>query len=111
MFKKQQHVVSVLDVPDFVQLLREATYEEEDCERAHAACDRLEEFLSKAGPEVRRLGNVIASNQPRLLFIPFVRLLFRPACCLRPHYTRTQAEYDQPARPDGLKSLHLVNSA
>jgi len=52
MFKKQ-HVASVLDVPDFVRFLRDAVYEEEDCERVHAACDRMEEFLSKAGPEIR----------------------------------------------------------
>ncbi len=52
MFKKQS-LVSVLDVPTFVQLLREAVYEEEDCERVRAACDRLEEFLSNAGTEVR----------------------------------------------------------
>jgi len=52
MFKKQ-HVVSVLDVPDFVQLLTDAAYEKEHCERVHAACDRLEEFLSKAGTEAR----------------------------------------------------------
>ncbi len=52
MFKKR-HVVSVLDVPDFVQLLTDAAYEEENCERVHAACDRLEEFLSNAGTEIR----------------------------------------------------------
>src|SRR5439155_441779 len=52
MFKKQ-HVASVLDVPDFVRFLRDAVYEEEDCERVHATCDRMEEFLSKAGPEIR----------------------------------------------------------
>src|SRR5206468_11819298 len=52
MFKKQ-HFASVLDVLDFVRFLRDAVYEEEDCERVHAACDRMEEFLSKAGPEIR----------------------------------------------------------
>ena len=52
MFKKQR-VVSALDVPNFVHLLHDAVYEEEDCERVHAACDRMEEFLSKAGPEIR----------------------------------------------------------
>ncbi len=52
MFKKQ-HVVSVLDVPDFVQSLTDAVYEKEHCERVHAACDRLEEFLSNAGTEIR----------------------------------------------------------
>jgi len=53
MFKKH-HFASVLDVPDFIRFLRDAVYEEEeDCERAHAACDRMEEFLSKAGPEIR----------------------------------------------------------
>ncbi len=52
MFKKQ-HAVSALDVTNFVQLLHDAVYEEEDCERVHAACDRMEEFLSKAGPEIR----------------------------------------------------------
>ncbi len=52
MFKKQG-VVSVLDVPTFVQLLRDAVYEEEDCERVNAACDRVEEFLSRAGTEIR----------------------------------------------------------
>ena len=52
MFRKQR-VVSVLDVPDFVRFLHDAVYEEEDCERVHAACDRMEEFLSKAGPEIR----------------------------------------------------------
>ena len=38
MFKKQ-HVASVPDV--------------DDCKRVHAACDRMEEFLTKAGPEIR----------------------------------------------------------
>ena len=52
MFTKQC-TVSVLDVPDFVRFLRDAVYEEEDCGRVHAACDRMEEFLSKAGPEIR----------------------------------------------------------
>src|SRR5437899_12717070 len=52
MFKKQ-HFASVLDVPDFIRFLRDAVYEEKDCERVHAACDRMEEFLSKAGPEIR----------------------------------------------------------
>ena len=52
MFKKQ-HAVSALDVTNFVQLLHDAVYEEEDCERVHAACDRMEEFVSKAGPEIR----------------------------------------------------------
>jgi len=41
MFKKQR-VVSALDVPNFVHLLHDAVYEEEDCERVHAACDRME---------------------------------------------------------------------
>jgi hypothetical protein len=51
---KKQHLASVLDVPDFVRFLCDAVYEEEeDCERVHAACDRMEEFLSKAGPEIR----------------------------------------------------------
>jgi hypothetical protein len=49
----KQCTVSVLDVPNFVRFLRDAVYEEEDCERIHAACDRMEEFLSKAGPEIR----------------------------------------------------------
>jgi len=36
MFKKQ-NVVSVLDIPDFVQLLTDAVYKEEDhCERVQA---------------------------------------------------------------------------
>ena len=52
MFKKQR-VVAILDVPDFVRFQRDAVYEEEGCERVHAACDRMEEFLSKAGPEIR----------------------------------------------------------
>src|SRR6266516_7914104 len=52
MFKKQ-HAVSALDVTNFVQLLHDAVYEEEECERVHAACDRMEEFLTKAGPEIR----------------------------------------------------------
>src|SRR5207247_10123141 len=52
MFRKQ-HVASVLDVTNFVQLLHDAVYEEEDCERVDAACDRMEEFLSKAGPDFR----------------------------------------------------------
>ena len=52
---KKQGVASVLDVADFVQLLRDAVYEEEDCERAHAASDRLEEFLKQSGPEIRDL--------------------------------------------------------
>ena len=52
MFRKQR-VVSVLDVTNFVQLLHDAVYEEEDRERVHAACDRMEEFLSKAGPDFR----------------------------------------------------------
>ena len=52
MFKKQ-HVASVLDVSQFLQLLTDAVYEEEHCERVHAACDRVEEFLSNAGTEVR----------------------------------------------------------
>ena len=52
MFKKQ-HAVSALDVTNFVQLLHDAVDEEEDCERVHAACDRMEEFVSKAGPEIR----------------------------------------------------------
>ena len=50
MFKKQR--AAVLDVTNFVQLLHDAVYEEE-CERVHAARDRLEEFLSKVGPEIR----------------------------------------------------------
>ena len=52
MFKKQP-VASVLDVPDFVRFLHGAVYEEKDCERVQAACDRMEEFLSKAGPDFR----------------------------------------------------------
>src|SRR6266567_1687039 len=52
MFKKQ-HVASVLDVPDFVRFLRDGVYEEDDCKRVHPACDRMEEFLTKAGPEIR----------------------------------------------------------
>ena len=52
MFKKQ-NVASVLDVTNFMQLLHDAVYEEEGCERVHAACDRMEEFLSKADPEIR----------------------------------------------------------
>ena len=52
MFKKQ-HVASVPDVTNFVQLLHGAVYEEKDCERVHETCDRMEEFLSKAGPDFR----------------------------------------------------------
>ena len=52
MFKKQR-AVSVPDVTNFVQLLHDAVYEEKDCERVHATCDRMEEFLSKAGPDFR----------------------------------------------------------
>ena len=50
---KKQRVVSVLDVPDFIRFLRDAVYEEKDCERVHAACDRMEEFLSNTGTEIR----------------------------------------------------------
>jgi hypothetical protein len=52
MFTKQC-TFSVLDVPDFVRFLCDAVYEEEGCERVHATCDRMEEFLSKGGPEIR----------------------------------------------------------
>jgi hypothetical protein len=52
MFKKQ-HFASVLDVPDFVQLLTHALYDQAQCERAHPAWDRVEEFLSRAGSEIR----------------------------------------------------------
>jgi hypothetical protein len=51
MFKKER-VVSLLDVVDFTQLLHDAVHEER-CERVRAACDRVEEFLSHAGKEVR----------------------------------------------------------
>ena len=51
MFKKQR-VVSLLDLLDFTQLLHDAVHEER-CERVRAACDRVEEFLSHAGKEVR----------------------------------------------------------
>jgi len=51
MFKKQP-VVSLLDVLDFTQLLHDAVHEGR-CERVRSACDRVEEFLSHAGKEVR----------------------------------------------------------
>ncbi len=51
MLTKQR--ITLLDVPTFVELLCDAVYEEEDCERVHAACDRVEEFLSEAGTEIR----------------------------------------------------------
>src|SRR2546422_4797332 len=35
------------DVPDVVRFLRDAVYEQEDCERVHAACDRMEEFEAR----------------------------------------------------------------
>ena len=55
MFKKQQ-AVAVLDVPRLVQLLTDAMYKEEGhCERVHSACDQVEEFLSKAGTEMREM--------------------------------------------------------
>ena len=55
MFKKQQEV-SVLDVPRLVQLLTDAVHEEDGSrERVHSACDRMEDFLSKAGTEIREV--------------------------------------------------------
>jgi hypothetical protein len=51
MFKKQ-HGGSVRDALHVVQLLADAVYEEEQ-ERVRAACDRVEEFLSNAGTEIR----------------------------------------------------------
>ncbi len=32
---------------DVVRFLRDAVYEQEDCERVHAACDRMEEFEAR----------------------------------------------------------------
>lgn len=52
---KRQHIASVLDVPDFVQLLAHALYEQAQRERVHPALDRAEEFLSKAGTEIREM--------------------------------------------------------
>jgi hypothetical protein len=54
---KKKHVVSVLDIPDFVQLLTDAVHELEQGrrERVHSACDRMEDFLSKAGTEIREM--------------------------------------------------------
>ncbi len=43
----------------------------------------------------RRLGNVITANQPRLLRVPGVRFLLRPARGLRPCYSSAQADHDQ----------------
>jgi hypothetical protein len=55
MFKKQ-NAVSVLDIPDFVQLLTDVMYNQEDhCKRVHSACERMEDFLSKAGTEIREM--------------------------------------------------------
>ena len=55
MFEKQ-NAVSVLDIPDFVQLLTDVMYnKEDDCKRVHSACDRMEDFLSKAGTEIREM--------------------------------------------------------
>src|SRR5438128_3395431 len=51
MFKKQ-HGGSVLYALHVVQLLAEAVYEEEQ-EGVRAACDRVEEFLSNTGTEIR----------------------------------------------------------
>jgi hypothetical protein len=51
MFKKQ-HGGSVLDVLDIVRFLADAVDEEEQ-ERVRAACDRVEEFLSNTGMEIR----------------------------------------------------------
>jgi hypothetical protein len=51
MFKKQ-HGGSVLDGVDVVQLLADVVCEEEQ-ECLRAACDRVEEFLSDTGTEIR----------------------------------------------------------
>src|SRR5215470_6582341 len=55
MFNKQ-NAASVLDIPDLVELLTAAVYEEKGHrERVHSACDRMEDFLGKAGTEMREM--------------------------------------------------------
>jgi len=91
MFKKQ-HVVSVLDVSPFLQLLTDAVYEEEHCERVHAACDRLEEFLSNAGTEVRDMVVVEMFESFQNAEYPFGGDTF--AGCLGPETKRLWAELE-----------------
>jgi len=89
MFKKQQ-VVSVLDVPDFVHLLTDAVYEEEHPQRVHAACDRVEEFLSKAGPEIRNMLAIEMFESLQNARSPYGSDTF--AGCLGPETKRLWAE-------------------
>ncbi len=90
MFKKQ-HVVSVLDVSQFLQLLTDAVYEK-NCERIHAACDRLEEFLSNAGTEVRDMVAVEMFESFQNAEYPYGSDIF--AWCLGPETKRLRAELE-----------------
>jgi hypothetical protein len=96
MFKKQ-HVVSVLDVSQFLQLLTDAVYEKNG-ERIHAACDRLEEFLSNAGTEVRDMVAVEMFESFQNAEYPYGSDIF--AWCLGPQ---------DEAPPGGTRS-HLETS-
>jgi hypothetical protein len=91
MFKKQ-HVVSVLDVSQFLQVLTDATYEEGHCERLHAACDRVEEFLSKAGTEARGMLAIEMFESFQSAEYPYGSDSF--AGCLGPETKRLWAELE-----------------